>query len=254
MNSTSSFGVSQISLQFDLNRDIDGATQDVQAAINAARGQLPTSLPNNPTYRKVNPSETPILILALTSKTLTPSALYDIADTTIAQRLSQVAGVAEVPQDGAGGDVEDVERGVPGEHGLVLAGAGHRGGQAIGGGLHDHEGLAVAAQLALKNHKVVAGSARGVEMAEEEEEDFFFFFLPVRLTGLLLPDEPNLPASCSSISSWLNVVALFEGPWYFFALCLFIFKNLCSCLLTLSFENLSGLLNSTLLFLEQFWS
>jgi multidrug efflux pump len=96
MTSTSLLGTSGIVLQFDLNRDIDGAARDVQAAINAARAYLPTALPNNPTYRKVNPSEAPILILGLTSEVLAAPQLYDIASTMLAQRLSQVAGVGQV--------------------------------------------------------------------------------------------------------------------------------------------------------------
>src|SRR6195952_5725142 len=96
MQSTSSFGVSQISLQFDLNRDIDGATQDVQAAINAAAGILPKTLPYPPTYAKVNPADAPVLTLALTSDTISLRAMSDIADTLLAQRLSQISGVGRV--------------------------------------------------------------------------------------------------------------------------------------------------------------
>ena len=96
MNSTSSFGVSQVSLQFDLNRDIDGATQDVQAAINAAAGVLPRTLPYPPTYAKVNPADAPVLTLAMTSETISLRAMSDIADTFLAQRLSQISGVGRV--------------------------------------------------------------------------------------------------------------------------------------------------------------
>jgi multidrug efflux pump len=96
MQSTSSFGVSQISLQFDLNRDIDGATQDVQAAINAAAGILPRNLPYPPTYAKVNPADAPVLTLALTSETISLRAMSDIADTILGQRLSQLSGVGRV--------------------------------------------------------------------------------------------------------------------------------------------------------------
>src|SRR6202795_2680761 len=96
MTSTSSFGVSQISLQFDLNRDIDGATQDVQAAINAAAGVLPKTLPYPPTYAKVNPADAPVLTLALTSETISLRAMSDLADTILAQRLSQLSGVGRV--------------------------------------------------------------------------------------------------------------------------------------------------------------
>src|SRR3977135_1449297 len=96
MQSTSSFGVSQFSLQFDLNRDIDGATQDVQAAINAAAGILPKSLPYPPTYAKVNPADAPVMTLALTSDTISLRAMSDLADTILAQRLSQISGVGRV--------------------------------------------------------------------------------------------------------------------------------------------------------------
>src|SRR3989449_995673 len=96
MTSTSSFGVSQISLQFDLNRDIDGATQDVQAAINAAAGILPRNLPYPPTYAKVNPADAPVMTLALTSETISLRAMSDLADTILAQRLSQISGVGRV--------------------------------------------------------------------------------------------------------------------------------------------------------------
>ncbi|HKS19617.1 MAG TPA: efflux RND transporter permease subunit [Bradyrhizobium sp.] len=96
MQSTSSFGVSQISLQFDLNRDIDGATQDVQAAINASAGVLPRNLPYPPTYAKVNPADAPVLTLALTSETISLRAMSDIADTVLGQRLSQLSGVGRV--------------------------------------------------------------------------------------------------------------------------------------------------------------
>src|SRR5581483_10534988 len=96
MNSTSSFGVSQISLQFDLNRDIDGATQDVQAAINAAAGVLPRTLPYPPTYAKVNPADAPVMTLALTSETVSLRTMSDIADTLLSQRLAQVTGVGKV--------------------------------------------------------------------------------------------------------------------------------------------------------------
>ena len=96
MQSTSAFGVSQISLQFDLNRDIDGATQDVQAAINAAAGILPRTLPYPPVYAKVNPADAPVMTLALTSETISLRAMSDIADTILGQRLSQISGVGRV--------------------------------------------------------------------------------------------------------------------------------------------------------------
>jgi len=101
MSSTSSFGTSQITLQFDLGRDIDSAAQDVQSQINAAAGIIPTSkLPNPPTYSKVNPADTPILILALTSDTLPLRTVNDYTDTVVAQKLSQVDGVGVVTIEG----------------------------------------------------------------------------------------------------------------------------------------------------------
>ena len=100
MTSTSSFGVSQISLQFDLNRDIDGATQDVQAAINAAAGILPKNLPYPPTYAKVNPADAPVMTLALTSDAVSMRDMSDLADTLMAQRLAQITGVGRVSVQG----------------------------------------------------------------------------------------------------------------------------------------------------------
>jgi multidrug efflux pump len=100
MTSSSSFGISQITLQFDLGRDIDGAAQDVQAAINAAGSTLPRNLPYPPTYSKVNPADAPIITLALTSQTVTLRELSDLADTLMAQRLSEVAGVGRVSVQG----------------------------------------------------------------------------------------------------------------------------------------------------------
>ncbi len=96
ITSRSSLGATSITMQFDLNRDIDGAARDVQAAINAARTLLPSGLPSNPTYRKVNPADAPIMILSLTSATLTRGQMYDAASTVLAQRLSQVDGVGQV--------------------------------------------------------------------------------------------------------------------------------------------------------------
>ncbi|HSN41899.1 MAG TPA: multidrug efflux RND transporter permease subunit [Burkholderiales bacterium] len=101
MTSSSALGSTRITLQFDLNRDINGAARDVQAAINAARSQLPTSLPNNPTYRKVNPADAPIMILALTSESMTRGQMYDAASTILAQKLSQVSGVGQVTVGGS---------------------------------------------------------------------------------------------------------------------------------------------------------
>src|SRR5438105_171649 len=96
MTSTSQLGSTNVVLQFDLNRNIDAAARDVQAAINAARGQLPANLPNNPSYRKVNPADAPIMILALTSDTIRLPRMYDAADSILAQKLAQVNGVGQV--------------------------------------------------------------------------------------------------------------------------------------------------------------
>ena len=96
MTSTSQLGSTSISLQFDLTRNINAAARDVQAAINAARGQLPPNLPNSPTYRKINPADAPIMVLALTSDTHPLARMYDTADSIVAQKLSQVEGVGQV--------------------------------------------------------------------------------------------------------------------------------------------------------------
>jgi multidrug efflux pump len=109
MTSQSSVGSARITLQFGLNRDIDGAARDVQAAINAARADLPASLRSNPTYHKVNPADAPILILALTSNTLPAGQLYDSAATVLQQSLSQVDGVGEVDVSGSANPAVRVE-------------------------------------------------------------------------------------------------------------------------------------------------
>ena len=101
ITSVSSLGNTSITVQFDLGRGIDRAARDVQAALNAALSDLPSDLPALPSLRKFNPAASPILILALTSKTMSPSALYDVADTVVAQRLSQVDGVGDVTASGA---------------------------------------------------------------------------------------------------------------------------------------------------------
>jgi multidrug efflux pump len=101
MTSSSSLGSSRVTLQFELSRDIDGAARDVQAALNAARSLLPTGLPGNPTYRKVNPADAPIMILALTSDTMTQGQMYDSGSTIIAQKLSQLSGVGDVQVGGS---------------------------------------------------------------------------------------------------------------------------------------------------------
>ncbi len=100
MTSASSLGSTSITIQFDLSRDIDGAARDVEAAINAARSYLPANLPGNPTYRKVNPADSPIMILALTSDKYGPDKLYDIASTVVEQKLSQIQGVGQVSAGG----------------------------------------------------------------------------------------------------------------------------------------------------------
>jgi multidrug efflux pump len=96
MTAQSTLGQTSITLQFDLSRNIDAATRDVESAINAARSDLPSNLPNNPTYRKVNPADSPIMIIALTAASLPPSALYDAASTVLEQKLSQIPGVGQV--------------------------------------------------------------------------------------------------------------------------------------------------------------
>lgn len=101
MSSRSSEGSTRISLMFDMDKDINGAARDVQAAINAARSMLPSSLRNNPTYRKVNPGSSPIMALALTSRTSTQGRLYDLASTVLGQKVSQVPGVGEVQVGGS---------------------------------------------------------------------------------------------------------------------------------------------------------
>ncbi len=101
LTSSSSLGQTGVVLQFDLNRNIDAAARDVQAAINAARGQLPAGLPNNPTYRKVNPADSPVLILALTSELIETSKIYDAASSILMQKLSQVEGVGQVSVGGS---------------------------------------------------------------------------------------------------------------------------------------------------------
>ncbi len=100
MTSTSSLGSTSVTLQFDLNRNIDAAARDVQAAINAARGQLPAGLPTQPTYRKANPAESPIMLLSMTSTTVPKSQVYDAADSIVDQKLSQIPGVGQVSAGG----------------------------------------------------------------------------------------------------------------------------------------------------------
>ena len=96
MTSTSYLGTAAVTIQFDLNRSIDGAANDVQGAINAAGGQLPKNLPSPPTYRKVNPADSPILLLSATSETLPLTTVSDAVDAQLAQQISQISGVAQV--------------------------------------------------------------------------------------------------------------------------------------------------------------
>src|SRR4051812_9427379 len=109
MTSSSSLGNTDITMQFELNRDIDAAGRDVQAAINAARGQLPANLPNNPGYRKVNPADAPILILSITSDVYNQARMYDAATSILQQKLSQVEGVGQVRSGGSSNPAVRVE-------------------------------------------------------------------------------------------------------------------------------------------------
>jgi multidrug efflux pump len=102
MTSTSQLGSSSVTLQFDLSRNIDGAARDVQAAINAARTYLPTNLPSNPSYRKINPADSPIMVISLTSEKYPVTKLYDLASTILEQKLSQIQGVGQVNVQGGG--------------------------------------------------------------------------------------------------------------------------------------------------------
>ena len=122
MTSSSSLGSTSITLQFDLSRDIDGAARDVEAAINVARTYLPANLPANPTYRKVNPADSPIIILGLTSDKYDKPTLYDEASSVIAQKLSQIQGVGQVSVGGGAGPSVRVEVNptLLNSHGLTL--------------------------------------------------------------------------------------------------------------------------------------
>ena len=109
MTSQSAIGATRITLQFDINRDINGASRDVQAAINAARADLPSNLPNNPTYYKYNPADGPILVLALTSKTMTRGQIYDVASNILAPRFAQLSGIGNVFVGGSSSPAVRVE-------------------------------------------------------------------------------------------------------------------------------------------------
>ncbi len=101
MTSYSSMGSTSVNLQFDMSRTADSAARDVQAAINAARNLLPTGMPSNPSYRKSNSADSPIIILGLTSDVATPGQMYDVASTVIAQKISQIDGVGNVSVGGS---------------------------------------------------------------------------------------------------------------------------------------------------------
>src|SRR3984957_8394564 len=101
MTSTSQFGSTNVTMQFELDRSVDAAARDVQAAINAARGQLPVNLPTNPGWRKVNPAEIDIVTIALTSDTATTPQIYDVANSILAQKISQIPGVGQVTVGGS---------------------------------------------------------------------------------------------------------------------------------------------------------
>src|SRR5437867_437312 len=101
ITSSSSLGSTRVTLQFDLNRNINDAATEVQSAINAARSQLPSGMPNNPTYRKVNPADAPIMVMTLTSDSMSRGQMYDVASTVVAQKLSQVRGVGQVTVGGS---------------------------------------------------------------------------------------------------------------------------------------------------------
>jgi multidrug efflux pump subunit AcrB len=109
MTSSSSLGSASVTLQFDINRNIDAAARDVQASINAARSQLPSYLPQNPSYRKANPAEAPILILTLTSDVVPKAQIYDMADSILAQKISQIQGVGQVFVGGSSSPAVRVE-------------------------------------------------------------------------------------------------------------------------------------------------
>jgi multidrug efflux pump len=123
MTSSSSLGSTSVTIQFDLSRDIDGAARDVEAGINASRAYLPANLPSNPSYRKVNPADSPVMILGLTSAKYDPAKLYDVASTIMEQKLSQVQGVGQVNAGGGALPSVRVEANPTqlASHGLTLA-------------------------------------------------------------------------------------------------------------------------------------
>ena len=154
LTSTSGQGATNVTVQFDLNRDINGAAHDVQAAINSSGSDLPVDLPNPPTYRKINPADSPILILAVTSDLIDLTRLYDASDTILAQRISQVPGVAQVAVSGAdkpavrvevnptalngtGLGLEDVRTLLAGSNVNIPKGAFETGGRSYAVGVND---------------------------------------------------------------------------------------------------------------------
>src|SRR3990167_1429917 len=122
MTSSSTLGNTQVVLQFDLERNIDGAAREVQAAINTAMSLLPTGMPRNPSYRKANPADMPIMILSLTSETLSRGQLYDLASTVLAQKIAQAEGVGQVSVGGSSlpAGRGDLNPDALNQHGLAL--------------------------------------------------------------------------------------------------------------------------------------
>ena len=169
MTSVSSLGLSRITIQFDLSRNIDGAARDVQAALNAALSDLPGDLPTLPTFRKANPAAAPILILALTSKTMPPSAIYDAADTVIAQRISQVDGVGDVTVAGAEQPAirVRVDPGAHRRHGRQPGGRAHRDRQFQRGRPARH----LRRRQARRHHRHQRPAARGQRLRPAGGQD-----------------------------------------------------------------------------------
>ena len=109
MTSTSTLGSTSVTLQFELDRDVNAAAREVQAAINAARSQLPANLPNNPSYRKVNPADSPIMLLTMVSEIYSKPQMYELASTIVQQKLSQISGVGQVFSTGASNPAVRIE-------------------------------------------------------------------------------------------------------------------------------------------------
>ncbi|OIQ87195.1 multidrug resistance protein MdtC [mine drainage metagenome] len=155
ITSTSSLGQTRIILQFDLDRDIDGAARDVQAALNAARSLLPTGMPSNPSYHKVNPANAPIMILSLTSDSLTRGQMYDAASTVLAQKISQVDGVGQVTVGGSSLPAVRVELSPPALNKLGI-------------GVEDVRAAIVAANADRPKGAVEAGNRRWQVLANDQ--------------------------------------------------------------------------------------